>query len=170
MPLDKSVLLGFLEQIDAELNRKITLVAVGGTALTLLDAKSSTIDIDFTLPGEDYDEFQRALRIVPHGYKVDCWKDGMVFSQILPDDYLKRAVVMRKMKRILLKALSPVDVVVTKIGRLDARDKEDIENCIKRFRLTKNQVAKRANEVQYVGREENYRIHLRYVLRNSFEK
>ena len=53
MPLDKSGLLGLLEAVDAELTRKITLVAAGGTAMTLLDLKPSTIDIDFTGPHED---------------------------------------------------------------------------------------------------------------------
>ena len=32
MPLDKSALFGFLEEVDKELDRPVTLVAVGGTA------------------------------------------------------------------------------------------------------------------------------------------
>jgi len=47
MPFDKSTVFGFLQEVDKELKRKITLVAAGGTAMTLLDVKSSTIDIDF---------------------------------------------------------------------------------------------------------------------------
>lgn len=50
MPLDKSGLLGLLSAVDSELNRKITLVAAGGTAMTLLDMEPSTLDIDFTGP------------------------------------------------------------------------------------------------------------------------
>lgn len=134
--------------------------------MTLLRAKASTVDVDFTLPGEDYDEFQKALKNTPHGFKVDFWKDGIVFSQILPDDYLMRSKSIRKMKHIRLKALHPVDIVVTKIGRLDARDKQDIRACIKKFKLTKTQVAKRADKVDYVGREENYQINLKHVLEN----
>jgi len=33
--LDSRVLLDFLEEVDKELERRITLIAVGGTALTL---------------------------------------------------------------------------------------------------------------------------------------
>jgi len=51
--IDKSRLLDFLGLIDQEMPRQITLVAMGGTAMTLLDAKPSTLDIDFTGPGED---------------------------------------------------------------------------------------------------------------------
>lgn len=168
MPLDRSELIGFLEEVAGELSRIVTIVAVGGTALTLLGVKPSTRDVDFTIPGEDYDEFQYALKNTPHGFEVDCWKDGSVFSQTLPDDYLRKSLDIRKLKRIRLKALSPVDIVVTKIGRLDGRDKQDIEACIKRFRLRKDKISKRAKQVEYVGRDENYEINLKYVLRNYF--
>jgi hypothetical protein len=169
MQLNRSAVIGFLEELDKALNRSITLVAVGGTAMTLLLVKPSTVDVDFTIPWEDYDEFHRALRNTPHGFTVDCWKDGMVFSQILPDDYLKKSKDIRKMKRIRLKALYPVDIVVTKIGRLDERDKQDIGACIRKFRLTRTQVARRAEKVDYVGRDKNYNINLKHVLREFFK-
>ncbi len=168
MRLDSIAVIKFLQEVEKELNRNITLVAVGGTAMTLLRAKPSTVDIDFTIPGTDYDEFRRALVNTPHGFTVDCWKDGTVFSQTLPDDYLKRSRDVRKMKHIRLKALHPVDIVVTKIGRLDDRDKQDIRACIKKFRLKKGQVAKRARQVDYVGRDENYEVNLKHVLGNFF--
>lgn len=85
--IDKTKLLAFLEIAGKELNGRITLVAAGGTAMTLLDIKPSTVDIDFTGPRADISEFEHALKNIPHGFKIDCWKDGMVFSQILPDDY-----------------------------------------------------------------------------------
>ncbi len=171
MSLDKRALLDFLEEVNKELRRKITIVAVGGTALTLLDTKSSTIDVDFTLPGEDYDEFHRALGIVSHGFKVDFWRDGTVFSQVLPDDYLKRSRTIRtKMTNISLKALSPVDIVVTKIGRLDGKDWQDIEACIKKFGLTRKEIEQRAELVQYVGNEANYNINLQAVLHKFFRE
>jgi hypothetical protein len=67
-----------------------------------------------------------------------------------------------------LKALSPLDIFVTKIGRLDDRDKQDIEACIERFKLRKSRIEKRARQVQYVGRQENYEINPEYVLNNFF--
>lgn len=169
--LDNRVLLDFLEEVDKELERKVTLIAVGGTALTLLGAKPSTRDVDFTLPSDDYGEFQRALKNTPHGFVVHCFHGGMIFSQSLPDDYQSEsAPVKRKMKNIHLRTLSPLDIVVTKIGRLDDRDKEDIDSCIKKFHLTRAQVTKRAKQVEYVGREENYEINLKYVLKNLFKQ
>jgi hypothetical protein len=169
MPLDKSALLNFLKEVDKELEVPITLVAVGGTALTLLDAKASTMDVDFTIPSNDYAIFKETLGRISHGFKVDCWEDGAVFSQILPNDYLVRSISVKKTKHICLRALNPVDIVVTKIGRLDTRDIQDIETAIRKFKLRKSQIVKRAKHVEYVGRDENYETNLNYVLGNLFK-
>lgn len=170
MPLDKHVLLNFLEEVEKEISRKITIVAVGGTAMTLLDLKPSTIDIDFTIPREDANEFRGALSKISHGFKIDCWEDGMVFSQTLPEDYLERGIPIKtKLKKIVLKALHPMDIVVTKIGRMDGRDVQDIEACIEKFNLTREQIENRAKSVQYVGREENYQNNLNFVIKKFFD-
>ena len=169
MSLNKQVLLDFLDELDKELERKITVVAVGGTAMTLHNAKESTIDVDFTIPAEDFAEFHRVLDLVPHGFKVDTWNNGMVFSQDLPDDYLENSRSVRtKMKNMKVKTLDPLDIIVTKIGRLNERDKEDIATCIKKFKITKAQIKKRAKQVVYVGREENYEINLNHVMKKFF--
>ena len=169
MSLNKKQLLDFLEELDKELEHKITVVAVGGTAMTLHNAKASTIDVDFTIPAEDFAEFHRVLDLVPHGFKVDTWNNGMVFSQDLPEDYLSKSKQVRtSMKNMILKTLDPLDIIVTKIGRLNTRDKEDIATCIKKFHITKAQIKTRAKQVVYVGREENNEINLNHVMVNFF--
>lgn len=171
MPLDKSGLLWLLEAVDSELEDKITLVAAGGTAMTLLNLKPSTIDIDFTGPRDDIAQFNRIQRSIPHGFKIDTWSDGRVFSQDLPDDYLEKSVAIKtELKRIDLRVLHPVDIIATKIGRLNDRDLQDIGACIKRFRLKKRQVEERARAVQYAGNEEVYDANLQNILRTFFGK
>ncbi len=169
MPLNKKQLLDFLGELDKELEGEVTVVAVGGTAMTLHNSKASTLDVDFTIPAKDFSEFHRVLNLVPHGFKVDTWNNGMVFSQDLPDDYLEKSKHIRtKMKNIKLRVLDPLDIIVTKVGRLNARDKEDIATCIKKFKITKTEIRKRAKQVTYVGREENYEINLNHVMKNFF--
>lgn len=168
MRLDKTLLFDFLETLDDEMSRIITVVAVGGTAMTLLDLKPSTMDIDFMVHSSDYPEFQKALANLSHGFKVHVYTDGMVFSQDLPDDYLEKSIQIVNFNHIRLKALRPIDIVVTKIGRLDQRDLQDIEVCIRKFNLSKKQIEERANQVQYVGLEENYHSNLRCVLERFF--
>lgn len=166
--LNKHTLLDFLEIVNIELGKKITLVAAGGTAMTLLDLKPSTIDIDFTAPSEDIYEFKKTLESIPHGFKIDCWPDGMVFSQTLPDDYMEKSILIKKMKNIELHTLNPIDIVTTKIGRLDDRDKEDIKACIKKYKITKKQVTDRAKQIIYIGNEENFLYNIKYVDKQFF--
>lgn len=86
MQFSKQRLLEFLGELDNEVEKNIILVAAGGTAMTLLGLKNSTIDIDFTIPKEDVKIFESALKRTPHGFKIDYWPDGTVFSQTLPED------------------------------------------------------------------------------------
>lgn len=170
MPLDKSGLMTLLSEIDALLGRRIALVAAGCTALTLLDVKPSTIDIDFTGPAADIDEFSKIEKLVPHGFRIDKYKDGAVFTQVLPDDYLQKSREAETgLRNIDLRALHPLDIIASKIGRLNDRDKQDIDICIKKFGLSKDAVKKRAEKVHYAGNEDVYNGNLRYVLYNFFE-
>jgi hypothetical protein len=167
MPCDKNALFDFLSVLNEDLTRKITLVAAGGTAMTLLDLKPSTIDIDFTIPGCDMMEFEQALKSNPPGYKVDRWTDGRIFCQTLPKDYLEKSTKIKEFSQISLRALQPVDIIATKIGRLNERDIRDIEACIKNGNVSEAQIRERALLVvqTYVGPEEDYLYHLELVLK-----
>ncbi|MEA1924793.1 MAG: DUF6036 family nucleotidyltransferase [Candidatus Altiarchaeota archaeon] len=165
MPFNKKNLVEFLGIVDGELERKIELTAVGGTAMTLLDIKNSSIDMDFNLEEEHATEFKRALDNLTHGYNIDIYVNGLIFSQQLPDDYIeKRTDIETKYEKMKLYALHPLDITVTKIGRLNDRDIEDIRACIKKQKLSINEIRSRAMEVEYTGNQENYLINLRYVL------
>jgi hypothetical protein len=172
MPCDKSALFDFLSVLNEDLPKKITLVAAGGTAMTLLDLKQSTIDIDFTIPGCDRLEFEQALKSNPPGYRVDRWTDGCVFCQTLPKDYLQKSIEIKKFSHISLRALQPVDIIVTKIGRLNARDMQDIEACITKGKVSETEIKERVLLVvqSYVGPEEDYLYHLSLVLDKFFKK
>jgi hypothetical protein len=171
MPCDKKSLLNFLEAINQSLTKKITLVAAGGTAMTLLNLKPSTVDIDFTMPSNDLPEFEHALKNNPTGYKVDRWTDGYVFCQALPNDYIEKSIKIKEFKHISLRALHPVDIVVTKIGRLNERDIQDIEKIIKEYKISKAAIKDRALQVSstYVPKEEDYLYHLNLVLEKFFK-
>ncbi|MBI4044958.1 MAG: hypothetical protein HY392_04585 [Candidatus Diapherotrites archaeon] len=169
--IGKEKLLDFLVQVDKVLPRKIRANCVGGTGLTLLNAKNVTKDIDFDFSHEDEKEFKKALnRLPPHGLRIDFFTDGFIFSQKLPNDYEAHCVPIKTMlKNIELFSLSPVDIIVTKIGRLNDRDIEDIKACIKKFRINKKQVETRGKQIEYVGHEETYTTNLGFVLKNFFK-
>lgn len=170
MSLDNTKLLDFLGELEKELGRKITVVAVRGTAMTLLRAKPSTIDVDFTIPAEYYDEFEDAKKIVQPGFRIDVFHDGAVFVTMLPQDYLKRSKPIKaKLKKIDLRALHPVDIIMTKIGRLDKRDWQDIESCVTKFKITRKQIEKRAKEMDYAGNDLVFKDNLQAVLKKLFK-
>lgn len=171
MSLDNTKLLDFLDEIDKELERKIIVIAVGGTAMTLVNAKPSTIDIDFTIPREYYEEFEHAKKIVQPGFRVDVFHDGAVFVTILPDDYLdKSKPIKTNLKHIDLRVLDPVDIIITKIGRLDERDEQDIESCITNFQITRKQIEQRAKEMNYAGNSKVFKDNLKVVLERFFQQ
>jgi Nucleotidyltransferase of unknown function (DUF6036) len=172
MPCDKNRLFDFLSVLNEDLTKNIILVAAGGTAMTLLDLKSSTIDIDFTIPGCDMIEFEQVLKSNPSGYKIDRWTDGCVFCQTLPKDYLEKSIKIKEFSHISLRALQLVDIIVTKIGRLNDRDMQDIESCIKKCNVSAAEIKERALLVlpTFVGAEENYLYHLNLVIERFFKK
>ncbi|MDI6736908.1 MAG: hypothetical protein QME12_00125 [Nanoarchaeota archaeon] len=73
MAITKIELLEFLEEIDKIIGKAVTLIAVGGTAMTLLDLKASTLDIDFDLSAEDVDVFRKVVKSLPPGPRVDIF-------------------------------------------------------------------------------------------------
>lgn len=148
-------LIEFLALIEEHLDHDITLVAAGGTALTLFEAKPSTLDIDFTGPADSLSAFHEAESQEAHGYDIDSWPDGTVFMVNLPDDYLERSRrIDVDLKHVDLRALHPVDLIVTKIARLNQRDQDDIRTTRERFGITVEQVRRRAREITYVGSQE----------------
>ncbi len=163
--IDRNKLVRWLKSVDRKLHRKITLIAVGGTAMTLLGLKSSTRDVDFCLKSEEKKDFAKAS---DKKFKVDIFTDGYIFSEQLPADYSEKSKEIIRMKNIDLKALDPIDIIITKAARFNARDEEDIEALSKY--ADKDELLKRFNEVlkSYSGKEEHYAYHMEIVIKRFF--
>ncbi|MBI4258835.1 MAG: hypothetical protein HY619_07755 [Thaumarchaeota archaeon] len=71
---------------------------------------------------------------------------------------------LKKIERVL----DPLDVVATKLGRLDSRDFDDIEACVKGLRLTKEKIIQRAKATQYAGNQKVYDHNLITVTNKLF--
>jgi hypothetical protein len=167
--IPKKPLLSLLKELDSNLFKKISVFAVGGTGMTLLNLKASTKDIDFNLDSADLEYFKEALSKIEHGFDIDIFVNGCIFSQQLPEDYKQKSIIIEeKFKNIDLYSIHPLDIVVTKIGRFNDRDEEDIIDCIKKYDLKKEEIRKRAEQVIYVGKEENYLYNLSFILKNFF--
>lgn len=122
---------GELESVIRQVGNKVspsTLVAAGGTALTLHDIKQTTDDMDFIVDSGDMGnlslEFSRAASV-----KIDLFGKGMCFWNPLPADYLSKSMFVNEFGNIRLYALSITDVILTKTARSDSGDIEDIRAC-----------------------------------------
>ena len=133
--------------------------------MTLLGLKSSTRDIGFCIESENKAHFEEVLG---KKFKVDLFIDGYIFSEQLPEDYTEKSKEILNLKNLSLKALSPVDIVITKAARLNARDEEDIQALSKY--VNKEELIRRFEGVvnSYSGKEEDYRNHLGVVLKRFF--
>lgn len=110
--------------------------------------------MDFSISEKFYDEFKRVLKLNQPGFRVDLFHGSMIFMTDLPEDYLEKSIKIKTdFKNIDLRTLHPIDIVLTKVARMSTRDAEDIETCIEKFNLTKNEIKTRAKQIQYPGNE-----------------
>ena len=85
---------------------------------------------------------------------------------------MEKSIKIKEFSHISLRALQPVDIIVTKIGRLNDRDFQDIEFCIKKCNVSEAEIKERALMVlpTFVGPEDNYLYHLGLVIERFFKK
>ena len=162
--IDKTGLLDRLGIWNGFLKRKVHLIACGGTALTLLDVKSSTKDIDLIVPvTEECHYLIKTLKDL--GYKSASgagWArdDGFIFD-LFPGKRVHTTELLespldsgnnmpvKEFTRIYLGVLNYYDIIISKLFRGTSIDMEDclmliraktkeigIEELTKRFNET----------------------------------
>jgi len=123
------------------MNFKVRLIACGGTALTLLNIKESTKDVDFVVPVQtEYKKLLVFLEAIGYREKggglahpddpyflYQFWSGKRVFTIDLLDSPLEEGkhIVIRKYRRIYLGALNLVDLIITKMFRGTSTDLDD---------------------------------------------
>jgi hypothetical protein len=139
-------LLDTLENWNSLMNFRVRLIACGGTALTLLNIKESTKDIDLIVPVKnEYDRLIKFLKALNYRYKgnglahdddpnfiYQIWCGNRVFTTDLLESPLKEKnhVLIKKWSHIYLGALNLFDLIITKMFRGTYADRED---CIATF-------------------------------------
>lgn len=167
--ITKNDLLDWLKEIDKKLKSKITLVAAGGTAMTLSGLKPSTIDVDFCIESKNADMFKKIIK--NNKFKIDLFQDGYIFSEQLPDDYIEKSNKIEiDLKNIELRTLSPIDLIITKIARYNERDEEDIAHIFKSNKIEKKELEKRFKQIRdtFAGNIDDYNYHFDLVIKRYF--
>jgi len=144
--INRSGLLDVMSAWSAFLKRPVRLVACGGTAMTLLEIKASTKDIDFIVP--DLGEYKYLVgkleelgyeRATQYGWKKD---EGFVFD-LFPGNAVYATLLIasplepggnipyKEFDRIYIGILNFYDILITKLFRASS---VDIEDCLGLFR------------------------------------
>jgi len=161
--IDKTRLLDRLGLWNGFLKRKVHLVACGSTALTLLDVKPSTKDIDLLVPV--IGEYQYLIRTLKDlGYKNASgagWArdDGFIFDlfpgkRIHTTELLESPldsgnnIPVKEFTRIYLGVLNYYDIIISKLFRGTGIDMDDCLTLIRAKNKEINMVklAERFNE------------------------
>ena len=139
-------LLDTLENWNSLMNFRVRLIACGGTALTLLNIKESTKDIDLIVPEKnEYDKLIKFLKALNYRYQgnglahdddpnfiYQLWCGNRVFTTDLLESPLKdkNHISIKKWSHIYLGALNLTDLIITKMFRGTPADRTD---CIAAF-------------------------------------
>lgn len=140
--IDKSGLLDKLAAWDGFLKRRVNLIACGGTALTLLDVKASTKDIDLMVPNlEEYDYLIGILKQIGYksasgwgwsrgdGFVFDLFRGKAVHTTELLESPLNTGnhILIKEFNNIYLGVLNYYDIIISKLFRATAID---IDDCL----------------------------------------
>lgn len=150
--IDKTGLLNRLGIWNGFLKRKVHLIACGGTALTLLDVKPSTKDIDLLVPVvEECDYLIKILKDL--GYKSASGAglvrdDGFIFdlfpgkrvhtTELLESPLdVENNIKVKEFTYIYLGVLNYYDIIISKLFRGTTID---IEDCLMLMRAKKEKI------------------------------
>jgi hypothetical protein len=145
--IDKQTLLNVMEQWNRFLKRKVHLIACGGTAMTLLEVKPSTKDVDFMIPkANEYGYLIKVLKDI--GYEQvtgNGWqRKGDVFrydlfqgKRIHTTELLESPLdpgnhsLVKEYSRLYIGILNAYDLITSKLMRGTAVDFEDCLMLVK---------------------------------------
>jgi|SRR3989338_3180374 len=151
--LTQQELLQTLGAWNGFLNRKVHLIACGGTALTLLGVKASTKDVDLLVPVEQ--EYNYLVKILEQlGYRpmtgsgwqrpteafiFDLFKGKRVHTTELLGSPLEKNnhLLIKELSHIYLGVLNTYDLMTSKLFRGTS---VDVEDCLTLFRAKRNEI------------------------------
>jgi len=150
--IDKAELLDTLSFWDKYLKRRVHCIACGGTALTLLNVKESTKDIDLIIPKpEDYKYLINILMDLGYrqvtgsgwqrekGFILDLFGEKTVFTTELLESPLESGnhFLLKEYSSLYLGILNYYDLIITKLFRYTS---VDVEDCLSLLQERQNEI------------------------------
>ena len=130
-----------LESLSFFVEEKVQMYALGGTALTILGIKPSTLDIDINIDAtKQYNYLCKIFKqigfkrigtirwLTQEGLAFDLFYGSNILGTKLLPDCLELAKFIKSFGKIGLYTLSPYDIIISKLARGDKRDFIDIKH------------------------------------------
>ena len=170
-----------LESISKYLERKIKMYALGGTALTILEIKPSTLDVDIDIESQkDYkyicEIFERIgfKRIgdirwqTQEGLFFDLFMGSNILGTELLIDYIGKSQFIKSFGYIELYTFSLYDIIISKLARGDPRDFNDIKMIFETQNINLAELVKRYKETMETSIVANYKQKLLDLIEIEF--
>ena len=150
--INKETLLNTLSAWNSYLHKKVYLIACGGTALTLVNVKASTKDIDFMIPDErEYKYLTGILEDLGYknktgygwtkdeGFKFDLFLGNKIFTTELLESPLEKNnnIKLREFTHIYVGVLNYYDLIISKVFRYSP---VDIKDCLALFKAKHGEI------------------------------
>lgn len=139
-----------MEQWNRFLRRKVHLVACGGTALTLLQVKPSTKDVDFMIPrAGEYGYLIKVLKTLGYEqvtgngwqrkgdiFRFDLFEGKQIHTTELLESPLEPGnhTLLKEYNRLYIGILNEYDLIASKLMRVTTVDFEDCLMLMKSMR------------------------------------
>ncbi|MBU0614896.1 MAG: hypothetical protein KJ601_02285 [Nanoarchaeota archaeon] len=172
-----------LNSLSRYIERRIKMYALGGTALTILGIKNSTLDIDIDI--DSYKDYGYICKIFEQiGFKrigTIRWQtqEGLFFdlfsgsnilgTELLPD-FLSKSKFIKSFGNIELYTLAFEDIIISKLARGDPRDFLDIKMILENQKIGLPELVKRYKETMETSICANYRQKLLDLIEIEFSQ
>jgi hypothetical protein len=145
-----------LDNISNYMEEPIEMYALGGTALTILGIKLSTLDIDINIDSKKQYEYTKKIFqqigfkmegpirwLTQEGLAFDLFYGSNILGTELLEDCLEISKYIKSFGNIKLYTLSLYDIIISKLARGDVRDFEDIKHIFEKEKINQQYLVKR---------------------------
>jgi hypothetical protein len=171
-----------IESISKFIEKEIKMYALGGTALTILNIKRSTRDVDLNI--ESNSEYQYICKIFDdlgferkgirwisqEGLAFDMFHGSNILGTELLQDCIGKSKFIKSFGNIELYTLPLEDIIISKLARGDSRDFDDIKMILRTKKINLKNLVQRYKETMETSIVANYQQKLLDLIEIKFKE
>ena len=170
------------ESISKFIEKEIRIYALGGTALTILNIKKSTRDVDVNI--ESNSEYQYICKIFndlgferqgnrwfsQEGLAFDMFRGSHILGTELLPDCIGKSKFIKSFGNIKLYTLPLEDIIISKLARGDSRDFDDIKKILEVKEINLRKLVQRYKETMENSICRDYKQKLLDLIKIKFKE